>query len=604
MSHHNAKRFAQHRGGQIGVGLAVLVAAIAVVGPWLFRDPNVTDYAHQLVPPGSGHWLGTDLAGRDQLARTVAGARASLEAVAIVFALTTLTGLLVGGLAGYLGGFIDAVVSRVIDVLLGLPSLIVALAIVGALGVGSGHLVLALVFGGWAYQARLTRSLVLASHTRLDVVAARMAGIPRSRILLTHVVPGTLATVLVAATTAIGDVVLALAGLSFLGLGAQPPIAELGQMIAESQNSLASSPWLLIGPGVVVVLTVAAAMLISDALRDTLQSHNAHSRMKRARAHAMGPTAPVSASKGTPLAVRNLAVVYPDGTHAVRGIDLTIAPAECVAIVGESGCGKTTVARAALGLLPTATTIHGSIDVGTTGLVGEPEPVLRRARGRLVGYVAQDPFAACDPLHAVRHHINEAWRAHRLRPAPGEASRRVDALGVADAAVRLRERPTRWSGGMLQRATIAAASVHSPMLTIADEPTSALDADVADDVLAALRAASQAVLLVTHDLRLVAQHSDRVAVMYAGRIIETAPTDQLINQPRHPYTRALLAATPTVDGQPIRSLPGTPPVLIAEGVAACPFASRCPDVQDLCRSEEPELVDGVACWAISVFATP
>ena len=583
---------ARHRGGQVGVALALVVVAMAVVGPMLVPyDPDLPNYANQLAPPGSAHWLGTDDAGRDQLARTLAGARTSLLAVLIVFALTTTVGLLLGGAAGYLGGIVDAIIGRAIDVMLGLPSQLVALAIVGALGVGSRNLILAIVLAGWAYPARIARGAVLGSHGRLDVLAARLAGIGPARIFLTHVLPGTVATVVVTATSTVGEVVLVLAGLSFLGLGAQPPTPELGQLLADSQGSLVSSPWLLIGPAVVIALTVAAAMLISDALRDALDPQPARDR-RRARRR---PPIPALTEAGA-LAVTDLTVTYPDGTQAVRGLTVRLGADECLAVVGESGCGKTTLARAVLRLLPPATRIGGALHVTGQDVLALGKRPLRRARGRLVGYVAQDPYAAYDPLRSVRHHVAEAWRTHRGRPARGEVAGRVTALGVDRAAVRVAERPHRWSGGMLQRATIAAATVHRPPLTVADEPTSALDTELADDILTALRQASQALLLVSHDLHLVARHSDRVAVMYAGRIVEIGPTAALLERPRHPYTRALLAATPRPGGPPIRALLGTPPVLTGNAPAGCPFAARCADADDVCREREPALAAGVACW--------
>ncbi|MGH9269453.1 MAG: dipeptide/oligopeptide/nickel ABC transporter permease/ATP-binding protein [Acidimicrobiales bacterium] len=588
-------------GFRVGAVLALVVVAMALVGPALTGPPNTPDYANQLDPPGRAHWLGTDQAGRDQLARTATGARTSLAAAAAVCTLTTVVGLAVGGAAGYWGGLVDRVLGRVIDVLLGVPALIVALAIVGAVGVGSANLVLAMVATGWAYPARVARSVVLGSHARLDVIAARLAGVGRARIFTTHVLAGTLATVLVAATATIGETVLTLAGLSFLGLGAQPPTAELGQMLAETQRALMSSPWLLVGPGAVIVLTVCAAMLISDALRDALDPRASWPAARSARLPrrpTVGPT-PVTVEAGDvpSLRIRDLVVAYAGGARAVRGVSVSIHPGECLALVGESGCGKSTLARSVLRLNPPSAVVDGTVHVGALDVLSLPPSGLRRARGMAIGYVAQDPFAACDPLRSVRSHVEEAWRAHGLRPPAGEPTRRVAALGVERAEARMAERPHCWSGGMLQRATIAAASAHQPTLIVADEPTSALDAELADDVLYTLREASRALLLVSHDLRLVARHSDRVAVMYAGRIVETGPTLDVVARPRHPYTRALLAASPEPGRDAAVALPGAPPIFAgAVEPAGCPFAVRCPDAIDGCQDVEPDLVGGVACW--------
>lgn len=582
------RRLLRHRGGRAGLALAAAVLLVGALGPLLWPyQPDLPDYARQLTAPGARHWLGTDAAGRDQLARVLAGTRTTLTAVAVVFALTVGLGLVVGAVAGFLGGPVDAVVGRTIDVLLGLPAQITALAIVGALGVGTGNLVIAMVLAGWAYPARVARAAVLGSHTRLDVCAARLAGIPRWRILTGHVLPGTVTTVLVTATAGTGEIVLTLAGLSFLGLGAQPPAAELGQLLADSQSFLVSSPWLLIGPTAVIAAMVAAAMLVSDALADLTDPAPPPARAGRR------PASATSAEGVGALVVTDLRVRYPDGVHALRGVTLTLEPGTVLAVVGESGCGKTTLARTVLRLLPAGTDVGGAVHVAGRDLLRLDRRALRRSRGHLVGYVAQDPYAACDPLRTLGHHIAAAWRVHR-RPVPAGLIRdRIGGLGIA--AARLNDRPHRWSGGMLQRATVAAATAHGPALTVADEPTSALDPHLADGVLATLRAASSALLVITHDLRLAAAHSDRVAVMYAGRIVETGPSRAVRATPRHPYTAALWAATPRPDGAPVQALPGSPPSL-RDLPAGCPFAPRCDRRVADCAMREPLLVDGVACW--------
>lgn len=253
---------------RVGLGLLAALVLVAVLGPLLTVDPNVPDYTDKLAPPGGGRLLGTDGAGRDLLARTVAGTRTSLGAALLVASLSALIGLLVGVVAGVLGGWVDAVLSRVTDVLLGLPGLVLTLAVVGLLGPGFGNLVLAMTLAGWAGLARLARVHARTALTRPDVLAARMAGVGELRIAVGHVLPAAAAQVLVVATLGVGEVVLALAGLSFLGLGAQPPTAEWGVMLAAARDTLAFAPWQLIGPGLGLVATVLAATLLSEALRD------------------------------------------------------------------------------------------------------------------------------------------------------------------------------------------------------------------------------------------------------------------------------------------------------------------------------------------------
>lgn len=261
-------------------------------------------------------------------------------------------------------------------------------------------------------------------------------------------------------------------------------------------------------------------------------------------------------------------ITYPNATTAVRDLSLSIAPGECLALVGQSGCGKTTLAKAALGLLPAGTQITGSIRLGDAEIIGAAEQSLRLLRGRVVGLVAQDPFAACNPLARVFAHVAEAWRAHGLRVADGKIVGALADLGIDDAGTRAQQYPHQWSGGMLQRAVIAAATAHQPTLIIADEPTSALDADRAQATLTRLRQAAAerraAVLLITHDLQLAANYAERIAVCQAGRIIEMGATATILNEPRHPYTVALLGARPRPGSLVPRSFAADDAALIAE----------------------------------------
>src|SRR5690606_30594944 len=210
-----------------------------------------------------------------------------------------------------------------------------------------------------------------------------------------------------------------------------------------------------------------------------------------------------------------------DGFPALRGVRLQIAPGECVAVVGPSGSGKSTLARAILGLLPAGATITGHIDFAGADLAALDEAAMRPLRGRRIGYVAQDPYQACNPLRPVHDHVADAWRVHGLAPPGAMVAQRLADAGIAGAETAMWQYPHQWSGGMLQRASIGAATAHAPSLLIADEPTSALDADRADAILVMLKARGSAILLISHDLDLVLRHADRIALCDAGAIVET-----------------------------------------------------------------------------------
>ncbi|MEV1010479.1 ABC transporter permease [Streptomyces sp. NPDC049881] len=254
-------------GAVAGLALLALLLLLAGPAPLLLPDPDLPDYADKLAPPGGGHLLGTDQAGRDVAARIAAGARVSLGAAGAVWAVSVLVGTAVG-LAAALGGrWARAVCGRLTDVALALPHTLVALAVAGALGPGLGNLVLALSVTAWADTARLAAAYARGAFGRPDVTAALLAGVGRVRAVLGHVVPGAGVRVLAVATLGLGQVLLGLAGLSFLGLGAQPPTAEWGQMLAESRHDLMTAPWVAAAPATAVFVTVCAAALLGDALR-------------------------------------------------------------------------------------------------------------------------------------------------------------------------------------------------------------------------------------------------------------------------------------------------------------------------------------------------
>ena len=251
------------------------------------------------------------------------------------------------------------------------------------------------------------------------------------------------------------------------------------------------------------------------------------------------------------LAFASVSVRFGDDTAAVKDVTLDIQRGEICGIVGESGSGKSTLAHAVMGLLPASATVSGSIAVNGRAVLGLGEAALRQMRGREVAMIFQDASASLDPVWPVGDQIAEVIRAHAVvsrADAKARAIRLMTEVGIPDAAARYGEVPHRFSGGMRQRIVIAAALANNPQLLIADEPTTALDVTLQAQVLALIdrlrRDHGTTVLLITHDLGVVAQVCDRVGVMYGGKLLEVATTRDLFARPSHPYTRALLAANP------------------------------------------------------------
>lgn len=264
-------RLRQRRSAQLGMSLVALLTLAITLGPLFLRfSPEQTNPAHKLQPPSQLHWLGTDQFGRDQLARLLDGGRRSLGAALLVLIGVLLISLVVGIVTGMIGGMVDTITQRLLDVLLAIPVLVLALAIVGVLGVGYRNLVLALLVSSWAYYARLARSCVRLAKTRLDVIADRMAGVTWARIVVGHIVPGVALQLVIVATLDMSFVIVGIAGLSFLGLGVQPPDAEWGAMLAESRLYFTVAPWLLLAPGIAIFLSVVAANLLGNALREAV----------------------------------------------------------------------------------------------------------------------------------------------------------------------------------------------------------------------------------------------------------------------------------------------------------------------------------------------
>ena len=295
------------------------------------------------------------------------------------------------------------------------------------------------------------------------------------------------------------------------------------------------------------------------------------------------------------LAVEDLHVRYGD-RHAVRGVSFAVAPGETLALVGESGCGKSSTAHAIARLLPPGSTMEGSVSVGDLDLSGAGGAALREARGRVVAYMPQDAMAALNPVQPAGRQIAEVLRfrggAGRSQAATG-AIELLGEVGIRQPQLVARRYAHELSGGMRQRVMLAIALAARPQVLIADEPTTALDVTVQAGILALVRrlvaADRMALVWITHDIGVVAEIADTVAVMYGGRIVEHGPAQAIFEQPAHPYTRALVESPrrsrDAAPKQPFEAIPGAPP--LGDFPAGCPFHPRCPHAMPVCAETMP-----------------
>ena len=296
------------------------------------------------------------------------------------------------------------------------------------------------------------------------------------------------------------------------------------------------------------------------------------------------------------VSIQGLSVAL-NGVPVLRGVDIALGKGEALGLVGESGSGKSVTWLAALGLLPRHARVSGSVRLDGRELLGAPAAELDRVRGGRVAMIFQDPASALNPVLTIRKQLCEALALHRDlqgEAVKAEAKRLLDLVGIPDAARRLSAYPHEFSGGQVQRIMIAMALAGNPDVLIADEPTTALDATIQAQILELLstirRDMSMAMVLISHDLGVVAENCDRVAVMYAGRIVEQAPSNQLFADPVHPYAQGLIGALPPLDGprRRLTAIPGTVPDP-AHMPGGCAFAPRCGLAEEACGLGAPSL---------------
>lgn len=604
-----------------------ILAIVAAVRPDLLtaQHPDAIDATAILKGPSWHHLLGTNEEGSDVLSRLIYGTRLDLFIAVGSTALALVVGLPAGLLAGYRGRFLDQFLRSAAVSTLAFPLILFAMLIVASFGASMTSLIAVLGFLFLPQVFLVTRAQTRTVRQREYVTASVVTGLRTRRVLLRHVLPNVVGPILVLVPQLMATAILAEAGLSYLGLGVQPPSITWGTILLDSKNYYQQQPFYAASAGLMVTAAAGLLILAGDLIgqsrtlgrrrRNRLTPRRSRP-LRQSPADAVGLVAVVSAegpgvklgaavapaaaaaqaqpSVGEPaplVSVRDLQVTYAGvgggriGLRAVDGVSFEIGPGECLAVVGESGSGKSSIARALVRMVRA----HGVFELRGVNFFGLRGEALRSAR-RSVQLVFQTPQGSIDPRQTARQVIAEPLEAHRLVERSRVGARVEELMRQVGFDPALADRRAReLSGGQCQRLAIARCLAVGAQLVICDEPTSALDVSVQAQIINLLKDLQErdgtSYLFISHNLAVVRQLAHRVAVVYQGRIVELASSDELFVAPLHPYTRELMRS---VSGAPatVRST-GSAAVASASVSGGCAYAARCRHADGRCWSEAP-----------------
>ena len=620
---------------KIALGVIALVAAMAVFAPLLGVDPLAS--GTPVLPPGPGHPFGTDAIGRDILARVAFGARSSLVLGLVATGVALAAAAVLGSIAATAGKATSEVLMRILDIVMSFPGIALAAVFVAVFGNALPVLIFAIAFLYTPQLTRVVRANVLAQFGEDYVSASRVMGARPAHILIKHVARNCLAPIMVFATVLVADAIVFEASLSFINAGVKPPNPSWGNILADGKQLLLSGYWWpTFFPGLMILITVLSLNILSEGLTDALASPAVKRRVDveaDEKAMLQGTVAaPVGAPVGAQvlgqvdgavakqllttslvtlreqelkrtdrlvyaadsaplLEVRDLSIRFPQAHGEVAIVDrvsFDVRPGETMALVGESGCGKSITALAIMGLLSPAAQIEGEVFFDGRDLL----TMDRKERIGLLGHdlamIYQDALSSLNPSMLVKSQLAQLTK----RGGKRSAEDLLELVGL-DPARTLKSYPHELSGGQRQRVLIAMALTRNPRLLIADEPTTALDVTVQQQVVGLLNTLREqlgfAMVFVSHDLALVAKLAHRITVMYAGQVVEQAPTSELLSNPRHEYTRGLLGSVLSIEAGAARlhQVPGTVPSP-REFLSGDRFAPRS-SYPDLGRDERPTL---------------
>jgi oligopeptide/dipeptide ABC transporter ATP-binding protein len=616
----------------VGLVIVAFFAALAVFGPLLDHvDPGAVT-STTLRPPSLHHWLGTTQQGQDVAAQVIYGARISMEVGFGAGILTTLWSVIVGLSGGYIAGVGSELLSMFSNVFLVIPSLPLVVILASYLpNSGAAGIIIVITVTAWAWGARVLRAQTLSLRRRDFVEAARATGENSFKIMLYDILPNELAIITATFLASVVWAILTEASIAFLGLS-NVTQWSWGTMLYWAQVSgaeLSRAWWWFVPPGLAIALVGTGLAFINFGIDDVINprlraagTQHRPRRLPRLRAAALQltrprmarptpapprrPAAPRASAPGTKvLEVSHLRVEYGSGAAPVRAVNdvtFTLHRGEVFGIAGESGSGKSTLARAITRLLKPPAAITGG-EMLYTGKAGQQRSIgdlsdrdLRQFRWEEISIVFQSAMNSLNPILTLGTQLDDVLKAHRpglRRPQrAGRVRELLQLVGISPD--RASAYPHELSGGMRQRAMIAMGLALDPEIIVMDEPTTALDVVIQRQVIETISRLKErlgfSVIFITHDLSLLIELCDTIAIMYAGRIVELAPASQLYDRPLHPYSQGLLGSFPTLTG-PRRKLSGVPgyPPDMRRLAAGCSFQPRCPRAFDACSGTVPLL---------------
>lgn len=538
-------------------GSALLLAALvlAVLGITVWNSAAETYTGNTNLEPSLEHLLGTDSFGRDILARAFAATALSVQMAAIATAGILLGAIIIGAGLWALPIRIREAGLRLLEVSASYPEILIAVFLAAILGTGTWQLTAAVILANIPIMARLVSNLTAALILRDFVVTSRLLGARPGAIIRFHLLPNMAEPLLIQAASTFAMALVSMSALSFVGLGVQRPTYDLGSLLASALGEIYTRPYTVLAPALMLTVVSFGAMLIGDglaALSDP-RSIAANTRPRRSRPSVPAPESGTDAVPASAhVRVRDLRVALPSGEELVKGVTFDIARGEVLGLVGESGSGKSLTALALADLLPQNLVRNcAELRVGELDLTARPD---QGALARTIGLIYQDPTTSFNPAWRLRHQLTEVLRTHRgtgRKAAEAHLARLLNTLRISAPERLMSSFPYELSGGMKQRAMLAAALSASPSLLIADEPTTALDVTVQAGILRELRSLADSsrttMLFISHDLGVVQELCDRVIVMKEGVIVESlTAADLRAGKVEHPYTRQLLDAVPTI----------------------------------------------------------